>query len=41
MIAKEKSYIKSNEITEVKLKAFRSSFSKDVLLCNESITDRQ
>lgn len=41
MIGKDKSYIKSNEITEVKLKAFRSSFSKDILLCGESITDRQ
>lgn len=41
MIGKDKSYIKSNEITEVKLKAFRSSFSKDILLCEESITDRQ
>lgn len=41
MIGKDKSYIKSNEITEVKLKAFRSSFSKDIILCGESITDRQ
>lgn len=41
MIGKDKSYIKSNEITEVKLKAFRSSFSKDIFLCGESITDRQ
>lgn len=38
MIGKDKSYIKSNEITEVKLKAFRSSFSKDIILCGESIT---
>lgn len=41
MIGKDKSYIKSNEITEVKLKAFRNSFSKDIILCGESITDRQ
>lgn len=38
---KNKSYIKSNEITEVRLKAFRSSFSKDIILCGESITERQ
>lgn len=41
MTGKDKSYIKSNEITEVKLKAFRNSFSKDIILCGESITDRQ
>ena len=41
MIGKDKSYIKSNEITEIKLKAFKSSFSKDIILCGESITDRQ
>lgn len=41
MIGKDKSYIKSNEIIEVKLKAFRNSFSKDIILCGESITDRQ
>lgn len=40
MIGKDKSYIKSNEITEVKLKAFRSSFSKDIILCGEiSVTN--
>lgn len=41
MIGKDKSYIKSNEIIEVKLKAFKNSFSKDIILCGESITDRQ
>lgn len=41
MIGKDKSYIKSNEITEVKLKAFRNSFSKDIILCGENVTDRQ